>query len=312
MVHQESLAQKASGGWTSIAIVTNLRQFNGRMNAGPPEAFTLSWHKQSADSFARVLRRISGRAQSLSHNARFTAEEAIHEVRLLIKRVRALLWFARPSLARTVESGARTQLRKAARLLAGQRDIQAAQTTFEKLLGEVDSGRERKAVEKATVSLGARNGRAGEHERENIGKAVQVLCAELDDLAQAVERSAKWPSVAKRTEKAFRVMRKTGHKARRTEEEADFHAWRKKAKRLLYLLEMGNGEAGRRGQLLVERINELQSTLGDEHDCSIAAQQIPAVDSRTAHRAVTRLLDERQRRLRKKSLKLARRIDAVA
>ncbi len=93
--------------------------------AGPPEAFTLSWHKQSADSFARILRRIAARAQSLSGDARTSAEEAIHEVRLLIKRVRALLWFARPSLARTIEAETRTQLRKAAELLSGQRDVQA-------------------------------------------------------------------------------------------------------------------------------------------------------------------------------------------
>src|SRR5471032_1847617 len=102
------------------------------MSAGAPEAFALSWHKKSADSFARILRRIAAHARSLSGDGRFSAEEVIHEVRLLIKRVRALLWFARPSLARTIEAEARTQLRKASELLAGQRDIKAAQTTFEK------------------------------------------------------------------------------------------------------------------------------------------------------------------------------------
>jgi CHAD domain-containing protein len=267
----------------------------------------------SADSFARVLRRISSRAQSLSHDGRFSAEEAIHEVRLLIKRVRALLWFARPSLARTVESEAKMQLRKAAQLLAGQRDIQAAQTTFEQLLKEVESERARKVLEKATSTLRARNGVPGEHDRDKVEKAVKVLCCELDEFAQAVERSAKWPSVARRTAKAFRAMRKTGHKARRSREEADFHAWRKKAKRLLYLLEMRNGDAGRREQILLKRVKKLQSTLGDEHDCSVAELQIPAPpDARTATRAVSKLLAARQRRLRKKSLKLARSIDAVA
>ncbi|HEX4138940.1 MAG TPA: CHAD domain-containing protein [Candidatus Methylacidiphilales bacterium] len=273
----------------------------------------MSWHKQSADSFARVLRRIAARAENLSGDMRTSAEDVIHEVRLLIKRVRALLWFARPSLARTIEAEARTQLRKAAQLLAGRRDLTAAQTTFEKMLDEIDSTRERQAVEKTSQVLRARNGTADGHTRENIGKAVKLLCDELDDFAQAVERSGKWPSATKRTEKAFRVMRKTGKKARRTKDNADFHAWRKKAKRLLYLLEMQDGEATRRHKRMLERVYKLQSTLGDDHDCVVTAQQLPGpTDCGTVAREVTKLLGERQRRLRKKSVKLARRIDAVA
>ncbi len=283
------------------------------MSAGPPEAFTLSWHKQSADSFARVLRRIAVRAQSLGGDMRFSTEEAIHEVRLLIKRVRALLWFARPSVARTIEAEARTQLRKAAKLLSGQRDIKAAQSTFEKMLGEIDSTHAREVVEKTSQALRARDGAPDNDARQKIEKAVKLLCEELDDFAQAVERSGKWPSATKRTEKAFRVMRKTGKKARRTQADADFHSWRKKAKRLLYLLELRDGDATGREKQLLERVYKLQSTLGEDHDCVVTAQQLPArQETRSVARTVAKLLDERQRRLRKKSLKLARRIDAVA
>ena len=198
------------------------------MSAASPEAFTLSWHKKSADSFARILRRIAAHAQSLAGDSRYSSEEAIHEVRLLIKRVRALLWFARPSLAKTVETDAKTQLRKAAHLLSGHRDVKAAQSTFEKLLEEVDSTRARAAVEKTSQALRERNGAPEENWRETVQKAVKVFCAEVDDFAKAVEHTAKWPSATKRTEKAFRAMRKTGKKARRTLSDPDFHAWRKK------------------------------------------------------------------------------------
>ena len=189
------------------------------MSPGSPEAFTLSWHKKSADSFARILRHIAERARSLSDDKRFSAEQVIHEMRLLIKRVRALLWFARPSVARTIEAEARTQLRKASQLLSGQRDVKAAQTTFEKMLEEIDSTADRAALEKTSQALRKDNGAPEEDKRDNIGKAVGMLCGELDDFAQAVERSGKWPSVTKRTEKAFRVMRKSGKKARRTQRE---------------------------------------------------------------------------------------------
>jgi len=283
------------------------------MSAGPPEAFTLSWHKKSADSFAGILRRIAERARSLAGDKRFSAEQVVHEMRLLIKRVRALLWFARPSVTRTIEAEARTQLRRASQLLAGQRDAKAAQTTFEKMLQEIDSTADREALERTSLALRKDHVAAEENERDKIGKAVKLLCGELDDFAQAVERSGKWPSVTKRTEKAFRVMRKSGKKARRTQADADFHAWRKKAKRLLYLLEMRDGDATQREKELLERVYKLQATLGDDHDCVVTAQQLPAPKkSRSVRRAVTKLLDERQRRLRKKSVRIARRIDAVA
>jgi CHAD domain-containing protein len=282
------------------------------MSAASPEAFTLSWHKKSADSFARVLRRIAAQAQSLAGDPKYSNEEAIHEVRLLIKRVRALLWFARPSLAKAVKTEARAQLRKAAQLLAGQRDLKAAQATFEKMMEEVDSARGRAAVETTSQALRERNGAHPEPWRQTVEKAVKVFCAEVDDFAQAVEHSAKWPSATKRTEKAFRAMRKKGKKARRTLSDADFHAWRKKTKRLLYLLELRDTDPSGREKRLIERVDELQSTLGDDHDCVVAAKQVPATPHRRdAARRVTRLLVERKRRLRKKSRKLARRIDAV-
>jgi CHAD domain-containing protein len=283
------------------------------MSGAPSEAFTLSWHKKSAESFARILRRLATHAQNLATDGRHSSEQAIHEVRLLIKRVRALLWFARPSLPRNVESTARTQLRKAARILSGQRDLKAAQSTFEKMLEEVDTERARTAVQQARQELHTRNGVPAEQSRQAVEKAVKVFSAEIDHLAVAVEASAKWPSATRRTEKAFRAMRKTGKKAWRSRTDADFHAWRKKTKRLLYLLELRDTDPSAREKRLMERVDELQSTLGDDHDCVVAEKQVPAAPGeRDVSRTVTRLLDERKRRLRKKSRKLARRIEAVA
>jgi CHAD domain-containing protein len=210
-----------------------------------------------------------------------------------------------------VEVEAKTQLRKAAQLLSGQRDTLAAQSTFEKMLEEVDTVRARAAVEKTSQALRDRNGAHDDDSKQIIEKAVKVFCAEVDDFAKAVERSAKWPSATKRTEKAFRAMRKTGKKAWRSQADADFHAWRKKTKRLLYLLELRDTDPSGRARRLLERVDKLQSTLGDDHDCVVASRQVAApAEHPGLKRTVTKLLGERKRRLRRKSLKLARRIDA--
>jgi hypothetical protein len=66
--------------------------------ASPPLPYTFRPHEKLSHGFVRVLRAISIRARGLTRRSRQPTDESIHEGRLLIKRLRALLWFARPAL----------------------------------------------------------------------------------------------------------------------------------------------------------------------------------------------------------------------
>src|SRR5471032_2534295 len=98
-----------------------------------PLTYVLPPREKTSRGFVRVLRAISVRAQGLERRSREPVADSIHELRLLIKRARALLWFARPVLDKSAYARARTRLRRAAQILAGQRDRAATQSTLEEL-----------------------------------------------------------------------------------------------------------------------------------------------------------------------------------
>jgi CHAD domain-containing protein len=275
------------------------------MKGGPPEAFTLSWHKKSADSFALVLRRMADRAHVLAGHPRLPLENSVHELRLLIKRTRALLWFAQPALPGAFITRAKQQLRRGAQQLAGRRDLRAADTTLRKIFETAAPGAAREAVAKARLALTQRKDQSRRDPKVALAKAAELIGATLHKFADAVEHTSTWPSASGRTEKAFRLMRRSEKKARQTKDDADFHAWRKKAKRLLFLLEMRDNDRSVRERRFLEHIDRLQAILGEDHDCRVAAEKVVAIlRDRKEARVVTKLLGRQQDRLRRKTRKL--------
>jgi CHAD domain-containing protein len=264
--------------------------------------------------FARVLGQISVRGRDLTRRSREPIDELIHEGRLLIKRVRALLWFARPVLDAAIYSRTLTRLRKAAGLLAGQRDLAVTRATLEELGRKASKARDRAAVAEIFRSL-AGNPAAGEAPEEalrpTLQKAMEILCRSADEIKRSTARRTVWQSSSERLEEAFRAMRQAGKKARRTGKDADFHAWRKKAKRLLYQLELTQAEPGRRVARVMKRIGKLQETLGENQDGVVIEGRLRQMHPLpSSARRVLRLLEKRKARLRKRACEIARRPDA--
>jgi CHAD domain-containing protein len=277
-----------------------------------PLAYTFPPHEKTSHGFARVLRAISARGRGLTRRLREPAE-SIHEARLLIKRVRALLWFARPALDVSAYARARTRLRQAARLLADQRDLAVTQATLEELARNASSARDRAALAHLFRSL-VRNRATGEAPRETLKKAVGILCQSVDAIKRSAAGRPAWPSPSKRLAKAFRATRRAGKKARRTGEDADFHGWRKKAKTLLYQLELTQAKPGRRMARTMKRVAKLQDTLGAYHDCVVVEDQLRdtqrALPLPSAARRAAGMLEKRKAHLRERACRIARRLDA--
>ena len=220
--------------------------------SAPPLTYAFLPDEEISRGFVRILGEISSRGRDLTRHSSKPPDKLIHEGRLLIKRVRALLWFAHPALDSAAYTRARMRLRKAAGLLAGQRDLAVMQATFEELEREASpSARNRAAVAQIFLSLTG-NPPAGiapeETLRRTLQEAMGILCRSVNEIKRNTPRQTAWPSPSQRPAKAFRAMLRAGKKARRTEKDADYDAWRKKAKRLLYQLE--SVTSGRAGGLL--------------------------------------------------------------
>jgi CHAD domain-containing protein len=278
----------------------------------PPLAYTLPPHEKTSRGFFRVLTAISIRAQGLTRRSRQPVAESIHEGRLLIKRVRALLWFARPALDASAYARARTRLRKAAGLMADQRDLAVTQATLEKLARRASETRDRAAL-KRILRGPVGNPIAGKVTekslRQTLKKAVGILRQSADAIKRSAADCAEWPSPSQRLAKAFHAMRRAGKKARSTENDTDFHTWRKKAKRLLYQLELTQPEPKPQMARGIKRVAKLQDVLGEHHDCVVVEERLRhTLPLPPAARRVAVLLGKRKARLRKKARKFARRL----
>lgn len=279
----------------------------------PPLVYAFQSDEKIRDGFVRILGEISVCGRDLTLRSRKPMGELIHEGRLLIKRVRALIWFARPVLDSAVHARARTRLRKAAGLLADQRDLEVTQATLEKLAQKASiDARDWAALVRTFRSLvcdSAAGGAPRKALRQLLQKAMGILSRSVAEIKRSVAGRAAWPSPSDRVAEAFRATREAGKKARRSGKDVDFHEWRKRAKRLLYQLELSQVEPGKRKARVIKRVAKLQDKLGAYHDSVVVEsrlrQMIPLTSS---SRRVLRLLEKRKALLRKRAEKIARRM----
>ncbi len=237
---------------------------------------------------------------------------SIHEVRILIKRLRALLWFARPALTSSGFSHAKASLRRTTRLLAASRDLAATRLTLKKLTQMTVDPRDRKVLAEVSraVEKSALDGReSGKSLRPLLRRVVALLLDCSDEIGRSAAASHAWPAPSDRVARAFRSSRKAEKKARREKKAVDFHEWRKKVKRLLYQLELTCAKPDRPTARTIRRVDRLQARLGDYHDCVVARERLGRkLLARPAAHRISALLKKRGKRMRKKARKIARSI----
>jgi CHAD domain-containing protein len=266
--------------------------------------FSFQSGEKISEGFFRVLKGIADRAQALIESDTAGAEP-VHESRVLIKRTRALLWFARPALSQALFNRSKDQLRKAAQLLSAQRDLRVTEFTLEKI-GKEAPPSDRGAVVETLKQLKEKPVQIAK-EKESLDQAMRLLIQLTS--AIKVPKNAKWPEVSDRVDKAHRAERKAAKKAKKTQDDLDIHAWRKKAKRLLYELELGQGNGASHKKRVLKDADELQDQLGKHQDCVVVEKRLNNAPSLTAAALrVAEILRGRKKLLRKKSVKAARRL----
>jgi len=270
-----------------------------------PFSFVLQPGESPEQAFARLLRVFAWEAHRLRNDSGKDLPEAIHQLRLLIKRFRALLWFVRPSIPKLVEARAKDTLRKASLLLAAQRDAMVMRKTLEEVM--------RKSPDRV-LQQEAFSGDPAFRDRKKLSRLQRAAAKKFLRALQQVRQSgvrtdAPWPSPSERLEQAFRAAKKAGEKALRKKKDNAFHDWRKKTKRLFYVLELTQPAPKGRLARMMEQTDKLQKKLGDYHDCVVTGTYLRK-RKKTFPRSFTReslhLLEKRKHHLRKKVRKLAR------
>jgi CHAD domain-containing protein len=244
-------------------------------------------------------------------------EEAVHDTRKAIKRLRALTRLLREELGEQAFARENGALRDIARRLAGARDAEVMVSTLDRLLkGHEQELARRSPVVELRAQLAAERDRAAGRE----GNAT-TRDATLGELYAVRARAAAWPLPVRPglqlTEPGLRRLYRQGRRrhdrARRAKvsDTRALHQWRKRVKDLRYAAQMLGLEE------LAERADDLQEWLGDEHDLALLATRVSAPHSplvgggkrrKRTRKRVLKLIARRRARLRKQALREGKRL----
>ena len=256
---------------------------------------------------AGVLRLASGElvaAAALLRDDATTATLRVHGARKASKRVRALLRLVRAGLAAPRFRAANLGLRDAARGLAAARDAVVALATFDDLVPI--PGDELAPVRAALLAAAEASGTAG------VGPELLARAADALDRVHAqlsdglVGRALTWDHLEAGLRDSYAEGRRAMRAAFAHPDDEAFHAWRKRVKDLWYQTQLLNGLCEPVLAAQERLLADLGDRLGDDHDLAVLAAQPAAVGLP----ALTAVIDERRRTLRRDAWRLGQQIYA--
>ncbi len=256
----------------------------------------------------RAIRRIAAEqlgfaANQLRNAAPPARDEAVHEARKSIKKVRAILRLMSGELGPVAGAG-NTLLRDLARKLSPLRDAAVLVETLDSLKDDVDA----RALAQVRSRL-ARDRRRAAH--------AQLPATVAFALERASERVRAWPlrtagfaALAPGLERAFHRGRNALDRARRDPTAVTFHEWRKRVKDHWYhirLLEEMWTEATRSYE---RSLKELETYLGDDHNLAVLRNCVAALGNAPELAGLLAAVDNREKQLRDRALDLGERLYA--
>jgi len=227
-------------------------------------------------------------------------DEAVHDARVCIKKVRALLRLMRESLGYETYKAEDTSYRDAARALSKVRDSAAMLEIFDKLIEHFSN----------QLSTGAFAGvRApllhSQKLRQQDRKSAMAQVAR--SLLGGRERVQHWPEVdphqalAKGVKRVFKQGQTKFVAAYDQPSIETFHEWRKQVKHLLYQMQVLRPLWLTVMEALAAELKTLGKYLSEDHDLAIlrekVLEQLDETDDRTDIEALVALLDQRRNEL---------------
>ncbi len=256
------------------------------------------------DGIARIARgRIDHAIEELSGGTRSAPEEAVHEARKDMKKLRALLRLVRGELGDDWFARENACFRDAARELAGARDADVLLETLESLDVPAPVGPElRKRIQ------------AEEAPRQGDGRA-SAARGVVEILVEARRRVDEWPlgrdsfaAVAPGLERTYRRGRRDFRAARRDPTVEGLHEWRKRLKELWYHHRVLRCLWPPVMAAVGDEAHELSNRLGDDHDLALLADWVR--DSVGEEPALSAAVDRRREELQREALALGERVYA--
>jgi CHAD domain-containing protein len=228
---------------------------------------------------------------AIDHADQSPTDEAVHDARKRLKRVRAILRMVRPAIKKSRYRKENNELREIARPLSSLRDAQTLIETLEKVSQDA-------AVEPLRQELATRK-----HSLDDaapLDAATSSIQKALRRVSRWTRLPDQWPSIGKGLKRSYRQARQAFADAIREPTTAKRHEWRKQVKYLRYQLQILGCE--RKLDEQVAQLDKLGDLLGEDHDFAVLIQTL-AIDPN-----LRETIDRRRNELLQESQKLAERI----
>lgn len=233
-------------------------------------AYRLKPREPLPEGIARIAQgRIDHAIEELRGRTDSTPEEAVHEARKDMKKLRALLRLVRGEIGGSTYARENACFRDAARELAGARDSDVMLETLEQLDVPAGLGCE---LRKAIQAHRARDGADG---RRAAASRVAAI------LGEARGRTDAWPLERDSFAALREGLERTYHRGRRDFEAVRaeptverLHEWRKRVKELWYQHTLLRSLWPPVMEAMADQAHELADRLGDDHDLAVLADWV--------------------------------------
>jgi CHAD domain-containing protein len=278
--------------------------------------YRLDLNESVPDGVRRIAREeLESAAGSLAQAKAANRDEAIHEARKSLKKVRALLRLMRPEVE-AIFRAENQRLRNAGRRLSRFRDAGVLIETFDDLRERYreDLGRRKLAsIRRALV--------AAKRQQESRGVAGRLEGVSTT-LRAAARRVDRWPlkaagfeAIAPGLGKTFRQGRRRLATAREQGRAEDFHEWRKRVKDHWYHVRLLQDLKADELVEYEKTLHDLETWLGDDHNLVLLHDRLIARTwAKDRPQEVERclgLIQRRQHELRAKALELGAHVYGV-
>ncbi|HLX62007.1 MAG TPA: CHAD domain-containing protein [Planctomycetota bacterium] len=252
--------------------------------------------------YAALSTRIGEDGTDISH-------ERIHDTRTNIKKLRALWHLIRPIVAKDIYERNNQRLRNAAHGLSPLRDPHMAAEQLEELVKRAASKKVRAAcahsLEVIASQNSARQPAAGEA-REKLERVWKEMRESLRQFSKLDLDKDEWVLIGPGLQRMYRTARRRMKKARKNDDDHDFHNWRKAAKYYMYYVELLSFVWPETLEKEAERLKALEQALGEDHDLTMLAERLDQEKAAIGRDVVSDVLgeiDKRKKALRRQSLK---------
>ena len=278
----------------------------------------MAYHFKLGESIPEGIRRVAreemeSAAAQLTGKGAANRDEAIHEARKSVKKIRGALRLMRPELGATfrVENA---RLREVGRKLSEFRDAGAVLETFDALLEKYRGELGKHTLDSIRKGLVARK-----QQGEKRAKIERALISLSGAVGRAAKRVKTWPlandgfaAIAPGLEETFREGRKALARVRKHPRPENYHELRKRVKDHWYHVRLLENLWNDAMQAYEKSLKELEAWLGEDHNLVVLGEKVlaePAFYGKAEEiRFFGKLIDKYHKELRANSLVAGARI----